>query len=254
MFRNLKLSAPAWELRRALRPLRESAQSAAERDFYRRLVPAAGSGCIFDVGANSGGKTDIFRGLAARVVAIEPDPESARLLRARFRFRPSVTVLECAIAADAGTIPFLQFEPGSAYNTANTAWAQSMMDGTNHMGVRLALPKRIEVAAKTLAAIEHEFGPAKYIKIDAEGFEHEVISTLRAPCPLISLEFNLPQLQTAMTACIRHLESLGSYVFNAAITEPPRELAIDRWLSGNTLVDHVAGRGWRYVELYARTA
>lgn len=252
MLRELKLSAPAWELRRALRPFREGEEGVAERSFYHRLIPAGRTGCIIDVGANAGGKTEIFRRLAARVVAIEPDPESARLLRGRFRFRPAVTVRQCAIAATAGNISFFQFEPGSAYNTANAGWAQSMMDGSNHMGARLAPPKRIEVPATTLGAIAEEFGPAKYIKVDAEGFEQEVISTLRSRCPLISLEFNLPQMQAPLIACIQHLESLGDYVFNAAITEPPRDFAIDRWVTGRELLNHVASRGWLYLELYAR--
>jgi FkbM family methyltransferase len=254
MLRELKSSAPAWELRRALRPFRESADRVAERSFYHRLIPEGRTGCIIDVGANAGGKTEIFRRLAAHVVAIEPDPASARLLRARFRFRPSVTVLQCAISESVGNISFFQFEPGSAYNTANAAWAQSMMDGSNHMGARLAAPKRIEVAATTLGAIAEEFGPAKYIKIDAEGFEQQVISTLRSRSPLISLEFNLPQMQKSLIACVQHLESLGDYVFNAAITEPPHAFAIDGWLTGGELLNHVASRGWLYVELYAQAA
>jgi FkbM family methyltransferase len=252
MLRELKLSAPAWEVRRALRPFREDEERAAERSFYRRLIPAGRTGCIVDVGANTGSKTEIFRQLAARVVAVEPDPASAQLLRARFRFRRSVTVLQCAISASPGTISFFQFEPGSAYNTANAEWAQSMMDGSNHMGARLAAPKHIEVSATTLGAITQEFGPAKYIKVDAEGFEQQVISTLRSRCPLISLEFNLPQMQAALVACIQHLESIGDYVFNAAITEPPRDFAIDRWLTGSELLSRVASNGWLYVELYAR--
>ena len=73
-------TAIAWEIRRALNPFRELQSRREETQFYRRLIPKDG-GCIIDVGANGGSKTEIFRALAARVIAIEPDPVSAGLLR-----------------------------------------------------------------------------------------------------------------------------------------------------------------------------
>jgi FkbM family methyltransferase len=82
-----------------------------------------------------------------------------------------VVVRQCAIADKSGVIPFYQFGAGSAYNTADPEWASSMMDGSNHMHMKLAPPNEIYVQAQTLAEIEAEFRPIKYLKIDAEGFE-----------------------------------------------------------------------------------
>jgi predicted RNA methylase len=50
----------------------------AEKKFYEGLVNTSDDGCIIDVGAYRGDKTEIFLDLASRVVAIEPDPVSAR--------------------------------------------------------------------------------------------------------------------------------------------------------------------------------
>ena len=76
-----------------------------------------------------------------------------------------------------------------------------MMDGSNHMRLRLPQPKEIRVPAHTIAEIEAEFRPIKYLKVDAEGHEEKVISTLRTPIPLISLEFNFPQMYDALARC-----------------------------------------------------
>ena len=109
-----KNTAIAWEIRRALNPFRESQSRREETQFYRRLIPKDG-GCIIDVGANGGSKTEIFRTLAARVIAIEPDPVSAGLLRKRFPWRPSVIVRQCAVADKPGTISFFVAWPFIAH-------------------------------------------------------------------------------------------------------------------------------------------
>jgi FkbM family methyltransferase len=74
--------------------------------FYKSLIDGATRGCIIDVGANGGEKAEIFRRLASCVIAVEPDPTSADLLRKRFRWRPDVQVRQCAVADRAGTISF----------------------------------------------------------------------------------------------------------------------------------------------------
>jgi FkbM family methyltransferase len=247
-----KQCALAWEIRRLLGPLRDTPQRSLERRFYDQVIDKDAEGCIVDVGANNGGKTELFRHLASRVVAIEPDPASAQLLRKRFRWRTSIVVRQCAIAAKSGMIPFYQFEAGSPFNTADLSWAGSMIDGSNHMHLRLSQPKEIRVPAFTLAEVEAEFHPVKYLKIDAEGFEEKIISTLcRAP-PLLSMEFNFPQMRNALTGCLDHLAKIGNYRFNAAITEPPVKFEYNRWLAADEIIASIDTAGWGYTELFAR--
>lgn len=73
-----------------------------------------------------------------------------------------------------------------------------MVDGSNHMRLSLPQPKEIQVHAHTIAEIESEFRPIKYLKVDAEGHGEKVISTLSQPVPLISLEFSFPQMYDAL--------------------------------------------------------
>jgi FkbM family methyltransferase len=251
MLHAFKQTAVSWELRRAKKLLYgNSNEQLAERQFYASIIPQ-GRGSILDVGANAGTKTEIFRHFAERVVAIEPDPTSAETLRRRFRWRLGVTVRQCAITSASGSILFYQFAPGSAFNAADTAWAKSMVDGSNHMCLRLPQPKEMRVRAHTIAEIEVEFRPIKYLKVDAEGHEEKVISTLSKPVPLISLEFNFPQMHDALAGCVTRIEALGNYRFNAAISEPPVKWEFTTWLSGAEVIGAINSSGWRYSELFA---
>jgi FkbM family methyltransferase len=156
--------------------------SLAERQFYASIIPE-GLGSILDVGANAGAKTEIFRHFAERVVAIEPDPTSAQTLRRRFGWRLGVTVRQCAITSESGSILFYQFAPGSAFNTADTAWAKSMVDGSNYMGLRLPQPKEIRVRAHTIAEIEAEFRLIKLSQGRCRGARGEGYINAEQTCP-----------------------------------------------------------------------
>jgi FkbM family methyltransferase len=252
MLQKFKRTAVSWELRRAKRFLFREQQQLAERNFYASIIPQ-GPGSIIDVGANAGAKTEIFRHFAERVVAIEPDITSAETLRRRFKWRYGVTVRQCAITSASGAILFYQFEPGSAFNTADSEWVNSMTDGSNHMRLSLPQPREVRVPAHTIAEIEAEFGPIKYLKVDAEGHEEKVISTLNQSISLISLEFNFPQMYGALAGCVRRIETLGTYRFNAVISEPPVKFEFTRWLSGMEIIAAIKSLGWRYSELFART-
>jgi hypothetical protein len=158
-----------------------------------------------------------------------------------------------AISNEAGPIAFYSFGAGSAFNTASADWAACMIDGTNHMHLRLPKPASINVRAETLANVEAIFRPVKYLKIDAEGFEDKVLSTLNVPIPLISMEFNFPQMWDAMLTCIHRLVKVDArYRFNAAITEPPVKFEFSRWVTSQEIISVVRSSGWRYTELYAR--
>lgn len=250
----LKNSAPAWQLRRTAvwKHYRQHPSRPAEIKFYGRLTDASEPGCIIDVGANHGSKTEIFVDLASRVIAIEPDPSAAMTLRKRFRWN-AVEVIQAAISSEVGVAVFHRFEAGSPYNTLSDNWATAMVDGSNHQGLQLPKPALIDVKTETLADIVARFSPIKYIKIDAEGFEDKVLSTLKIPVPLISMEFNLPQMRETMLICVRHLERTDArYLFNFALSEPPIALELDEWLSGDDAISRIRSTGRKYVELYAR--
>ena len=60
--------------------------------FFSNFVHA--DDLVFDVGANIGDKTEIFLGLGARVVAVEPQPDCMRELKARCRSKEKLMTMD----------------------------------------------------------------------------------------------------------------------------------------------------------------
>jgi len=256
----LRNSSAMWELRRT--PLWHSYQrfvrGVAPRDtgsaFYAELIDASDDGCILDIGANIGSKTELFRALASRAVAVEPDPDLVRTLRNRFMFRSGVEVVGCAVTDHPDVVQLKKFDGYEAYNTVSSAWVDALTAGEgSHAGPRLPKPRIVEVEGRTLASLEQQFRPVKYIKIDAEGLEYEIVSTLTQPVPLISLEFNLPLFRRALERSIECLKRIdGRYHFNVTLSEPPTGFAFERWLDADQALEAIDAGGWRYIEVFAR--
>lgn len=253
-------SQVGWELRRNAvwrsycRAFRDRKAEDAYEQFYRSAIGPEGGLGILDIGANVGGKTEIFRQLADWVVAVEPDPELARRLRRRFFFRKGVRIEECAISDRPGTVQLYKYEGNEAFNTLNVESVDRMSSPEkNFMGFALPAPRPIDVQSRTLSELCRLHGPVKYIKIDAEGHEYEIISTLDQMIPLISLEFNLPHFDRSLRQTLEKIEAVSSrYRFNVAITEPPLKFEFDEWLSAAESLAAIERRKWFYVELYAR--
>src|SRR3954463_9720964 len=57
---------------------------------------------VFDIGAHAGNRTRAFAALGCRVVALEPQPDFARLLRTLFAASPRVVVEQAAVGSRVG--------------------------------------------------------------------------------------------------------------------------------------------------------
>src|SRR5262249_23562580 len=53
---------------------------------------------VFDLGAHVGNRVRGFAGLGCRVIALEPQPDFARLLRTLFACSPQIVVVEAAVS------------------------------------------------------------------------------------------------------------------------------------------------------------
>ncbi|MBY0309600.1 FkbM family methyltransferase [Patescibacteria group bacterium] len=144
---------------------------------------------IIDVGAHVGIYSMLgseLVGKTGNVHSFEPTPRTGGLLSKNTAGLGNVTVQNLAVAEVAGTVTFADYGPGyGAYNSASTAGAQDIT----------RTPTRISVNSIRLDdyCSEHHITPS-LLKIDAEGFEYEVLKGASAllskstPRPLITIE------------------------------------------------------------------
>mgnify|MGYP000352193282 CR=1 FL=1 len=199
------------------------------RRFYAPFVQP-GDVC-FDVGAHVGNHTRAMRRLGARVIAVEPQPDLARLLRRWYGNDPAVSVVEAAVGAQAGEQALYVSARHPTVTTLSRDWIDSVGADRSFAGVEWRVAGATPVT--TLDALIAQFGEPAYCKIDVEGYEVEALRGLSRPLQAVSFEFIPAALDLAL-ACIERLSQLGEYVYNWTVGEQMR-LREPGWLDGEAM-------------------
>ena len=179
---------------------------------------------IFDVGAYDGHKTAAFAEISSKVVSCEPDPDSFKILAARFRSnKKKVQLLNCAVYDKEGEAVLQRNVKGSAFNTLNTEWTDILQrDEGERWTEKIKFDQSISVPAKT-TTLDHmieQFGLPDFIKIDVEGSELQVMRGLTKKIRAISFECLLPEFKAQLLEILSKLLSLdSSYRFNVIYSE-----------------------------------
>ncbi len=199
----------------------------AMRTLYGAFVP--NGGLAFDIGSHVGDRVACFRGLGARVVAVEPQPVLARTLRLLYRRDESVSVVEAAVGAQEcdATLHLNLLNPTVA--TASTAFLAAADGKAGWKGQRWTRTRRVGML--TFDDLIHRHGRPDFAKIDVEGFEAEVLAGLSVPLSALSFEFTTIQMGIALD-CVQRCSALGRYRFNAALGES-QQLLHRQWLDSN---------------------
>ena len=217
--------------------------------FYKRLIsPGA---LVFDIGANIGNKSKLFAGLGSPVIALEPDQTNYDSLIRRFRSKKQIRVLPLAVSHSKGVAKFYMLEPGSAYNTLNLKWKETLEDPqANRWHDSRNFQKEVEVPTTTIDALIDEFGIPEFIKIDVEGNELSCIQGLSQRVGLISFEANLPEFKNETLRILDHLNNIDKNVrFNYMRDDETFEFP--QHLSHNEFYRFLESTGIRYMEIFS---
>jgi|SRR5436190_9548488 len=218
--------------------------------LYRGLL--CSGDLVFDIGAHVGSRTAAFRRLGARVVAVEPQPALAKLLRLLFAADRAVTVEATAVGRSTGYVELKLNIDNPTVSSASPEFLRAAAGAVGWEGQ--AWDKVITVPLTTIDALIARHGAPKFIKIDIEGFEAEALAGLTHPPPALSFEFTTVAPAIA-AAALERCVALGYRRFNAVLGEQ-HAFVHQKWLAADAVgawmaaLPHAANSG----DLYAVAA
>jgi FkbM family methyltransferase len=206
---------------------------------------------VFDIGAHVGDRVASFRRLGARVVAVEPQPTIAKVLKLFYGRSADVVIEAVAVGRGIGSTRMMINADNPTVSTASSAFVNAARDApgweTQHWS------SSVPVTVTTLDALIGKHGVPAFIKIDVEGFEAEALQGLSRPVKGLSFEFTIIQRDVAF-ACIERCIALGYTRFNAALGESQTFVKAE-WVGGKEIarwlaeLPHQANSGDIYVAL-----
>lgn len=191
----------------------------------------AGDLC-FDVGANLGNRLRIFRKLGCRVVALEPQQSCYSELQAEFGGDADVVLIQKAAAAAEREMEML-IANAHTISSLSTEWIRKVKESGRFKDYRW--DKTEKVVSTTLDALIASHGVPRFIKIDVEGYEPEVLRGLTQPAPFLSFEWT-PEFSSATVESLAHLGTIGAIETNYSLGES-MELASDQWMRASRLLE-----------------
>ncbi len=190
----------------------------------------------FDIGSHIGDRIGAFRRVGARVVALEPQPLCAAVIRALYGDDPDVVLVESACGPVAGHLKLHINSSNPTVTTASLDFVKAA-DGAGGWEGQV-WDREIEVPVTTLDALIEAHGIPAFVKIDVEGFEADVLAGLSRALPALSFEFTTIQRDVAL-ACLDRITALGDYRFDVALGES-QKFDLGRWSTAATLHRYIA--------------
>lgn len=185
--------------------------------FYRGLLRRGD--LAFDVGAHVGTRARTMRAAGAKVVALEPQrPFSTFLARTMPR---DITVLDMAVGRAAGEADMAVSSRHPTVSSLASDFVEEAPQATGFEHVRW--DRRQAVRVTTLDTLIARYGSPRYIKIDVEGHEEEVLGGLSVPVDIISVEY-LPAYPALALGLVERLRAMGNDAFNVVSGETGRFL------------------------------
>jgi FkbM family methyltransferase len=217
--------------------------------FYKSLLKSSNY-LIFDIGANAGDYTYIFKKLSRKVISVDPDPKNITILKSRFS-NSKVTIIQKAVSNEIGFADYFMVEGGSGYNTLSNKWVNVLEnEELTRFKVSEKFVRKAAVETITLRQLISEFGMPDFIKVDVEGFELNVVKGLKIPVPLISVECNFPEFREETIQLIDYVRFLDNDAkFNYA---NEYEFYLTEFVKSEEILDILEKTPYRYFELYCK--
>lgn len=174
--------------------------------FYSKFITQ--DDLCYDIGAHAGERAMCFTKLGAKIVLVEPQWAFYNKLLKQFQNVKNSVCVHAAVTQFPGTTQLMLCDESSECATLS----QEFIDAYSIVS-DFHWSKTEMVPCVTLAELISRYGLPAFVKIDVEGYESVVLSTLREPISLISFEFNKYLLHDTFKT-LELLKGVGNYECN----------------------------------------
>ena len=181
--------------------------------FYKQFITK--NDLVYDVGCNIGSRTKIFLNLGAKVVGFEPQVDLCNFLDAHLKRNKNFTLEKTALGSTSD-IKEIKISDAHVLSSMSDRWIHATQQSGRFKNYKWDKTEKVPVT--TLDEKIKVYGIPKYIKIDVEGYELEVLKGLSVPAQNISIEFTAEDIENSYN-CIDYISTIGDFFFNYSIGE-----------------------------------
>jgi FkbM family methyltransferase len=207
---------------------------AIRQKFYNSFIKT--NELIFDIGANIGNRTRPLLNIGAEVVAVEPQKIFQIILKRKFGNKIKIVPMGLGEIEE---IKDFFISDAHTLSSFSKEWIESVKEG-RFKDCTWAKPIKIKIT--TLDKLIEKYGLPKFIKIDVEGYELEVLKGLTCAVDMISFEYTVPeQIQRAID-CISQIEKYNSEIECNFSKGESMEFALNNWVKPTDLKNYISTR------------
>ncbi|MCO5233488.1 MAG: FkbM family methyltransferase [Chitinophagales bacterium] len=205
------------------------------RKFYSQFLKS-NEDIYFDVGANFGNRIEPIIDKNIKIIAVEPQAPCIKFLKNKYGDKLTIVPKGLGKAEETKTMYISNEHTISSFS-------KDWIDATKESGrfSQFKWNKEQKIEMTTLDHLINNYGQPKFIKIDVEGYEYEVLQGLSQPVEFISFEYTIPERKQSITECIDRIVAISNnkkVLFNYSVGES-MEWALDEWLTPQQMKEEV---------------
>jgi len=197
------------------------------RKFYTQFLTNQGD-IYFDVGANYGNRIEPIINNGLKIIAVEPQVKCIEYLTQVYKNKITVIPKGLGEKEETKTLFIANASPISSFSKD---WIDATQESGRFSQYNWNQEQKVEMT--TLDNLISEHGKPRFIKIDVEGFEYQVLKGLSHPIEHISFEYTIPERKDDILQCIDQIVKIAGnnqVQFNYSIGES-MDWALNEWLS-----------------------